>query len=173
MEKLTNTCDLATWKMEYARELAEIANNLKVKRYLRDAFPHPYALKDAQDFIAKALKAEDGFYFCIQAGGNLTGSISVRPRADVERFSGEIGYFIAEEYWGRGIATEAIRAMTHIAIKQYGLHRLFALIDAPNQASARACEKAGYTFEARLKDAVFKNDQFYDQMIYAFVDSND
>ena len=169
MEIQLTTCRLALWRPEFAGELAIQANNPKVKRNLRDAFPHPYTLEHARDFIDLAIKGADGVYRCIQVQGHVAGSITFRPRQDIERHSAEMGYFVGEEYWGRGIAPEALRAMTDLAINLHGLHRLFALIDEGNQASMRACEKAGYAFEARLKQAVYKRGQFLDQFVYAFV----
>jgi ribosomal-protein-alanine N-acetyltransferase len=169
MEIQLTTCRLALWREEFAEEIARQGNNPNIKRYLREAFPSPYRLEHAKEFIARGIKGEDGVYRCILVEGKPAGSISFRPRADIERFSAELGYWLGEEYWGRSIAPEAIRGMTEMAIMYHGLHRLFALIDEGNHGSMRACEKAGYTFEARLKEAVFKRGKFLDQMVYAYV----
>ena len=99
--------------------------------------------------------------------GEAVGGIGFTPQHDVERRSAEIGYWLAEEFWGRGIATEALIAVTEYAFANFDLCRLYAHVFDWNGASARVLEKAGYEFEGRLKKSVTKNGQIIDQLMYA------
>jgi RimJ/RimL family protein N-acetyltransferase len=88
---------------------------------------------------------------------------------DVERVSAEIGYWLAEPFWGRGIATEAVVAVTQYAIATHRITRVFALPFASNAASCRVLEKAGYALEGRLRRSAIKDGKIVDQMQYAFI----
>ena len=87
---------------------------------------------------------------------------------DVERVSAEIGYWLGEPFWGRGIVTEALIAVTRYAIATHGLTRVFAVPFASNTASCRVLEKAGYVLEGRLRRSAIKDGQIIDQLQYAF-----
>ena len=165
-----STCTLRGWRESDAAEAAKHANNPRVKRFLRDRFPHPYTEQHALDFIAKMLdgkEAEVGL--CITWNDKCIGSISFRPQGDMSRYSAEIGYWLSEEYWGRGIATEAVQATSTLAMEAYGMHRLFGLVDEGNLASQRVLLKAGYTAEARLRHHIYKNGHFVDQLVFAYI----
>jgi RimJ/RimL family protein N-acetyltransferase len=97
------------------------------------------------------------------------GGIGFTVQPDVAHRSAEIGYWLGEKFWGRGIATEALKAVTEYAFANYDLCRLYAHVFDWNPASARVLEKAGYRFEGRLKKSVTKNGQTIDQLIYAMV----
>ena len=98
-----------------------------------------------------------------------SGSVGFVLRTDVERVSAEIGYWLAEPFWGRGITTEALIALTKYAIGTHGLTRIYALPFAWNVASCRVLEKAGYVLEARLRRSAIKDGQITDQMQYAYI----
>lgn len=153
-----------------APSLARHANNRKVWLQLRDGFPHPYTVGDAEAFIAKVL-APPGppTIFAIEIEGEAAGAIGYFPRTDVERISAEMGYWIAEPFWGRGIATEAIRALTAWAIETHSLLRVYALPYANNPASCRALQKAGFECEGRLRSSAIKDGKVLDQFLYAYV----
>jgi RimJ/RimL family protein N-acetyltransferase len=149
--------------------LADHANNQKIWLNLRDAFPHPYTKSHARDFIRSVRQREPETVFAIDVGGEAVGSIGFVLHSDVERVSAEIGYWLAEPFWGRGIMTEALAAMTTYAIATHGLTRVYALPFAWNAASCRVLEKAGYVLEARLRRSAIKNGTITDQMQYAFI----
>jgi RimJ/RimL family protein N-acetyltransferase len=145
------------------------ANNVKIASNLRDRFPHPYTRRDAREFIRSAQNTTPETFFAIVSEGAAVGSIGFVLRPDVERVSAEIGYWLGEAYWGRGLATEALRAVTGYAIAEHGLTRIFALPFAHNLASVRVLEKAGYVLEARLRRSAIKHGVIVDQLQYAFV----
>jgi len=162
-------CTLRPWHPADADSLVHHANNRKVWLSMRDGFPHPYTLSDALDWIARARAARPVTSFAIVVSGNVVGSLGFELRTDVERYSAEIGYWLGEEFWGRGIATAALKTATAYALKAYKLNRIYALPFSENRASIRVLEKAGYRREGVLRRSAFKNGQFLDQAIYAFV----
>jgi ribosomal-protein-alanine N-acetyltransferase len=162
------TCQVRSWRLDDAAVMAGYANNRKIWRNLRDAFPHPYTLDDAKRFIDLALEDDSRTFLCITRDDQPIGSIGFTAKQDVERFSAEIGYWLAEPFWGQGITTEALRAVTGHAMVEHGLHRLYATPFAWNKASARVLEKAGYVLEGRLRCSAFKEGQLVDQLMYAF-----
>ena len=166
--KLTR-CDVRSWKLSDIDSLVASANNRKIWMNLRDAFPYPYTPRDAREFIRAVRQRTPETTFAIAVGDRAVGSIGYVLHSDVERVSAEIGYWLAESCWGRGIVTEALSAVTRYAIETHGLTRIFAVPFAWNTASCRVLEKAGYVLEARLRRSAIKNGQLIDQLQYAFV----
>jgi RimJ/RimL family protein N-acetyltransferase len=163
------TCEVRSWKMSDADTLPTYANNRKIWLNLRDRFPHPYTRRDAVDFIRYARAQRPETAFAIAVAGEAAGGIGFLLNGDVERVSAEIGYWLGEPFWGRGIATEALVAVTRHAIEAHGLTRLYALPFAENTASCRVLEKAGYVLEARLRRSAIKDGRIGDQLQYAFI----
>jgi len=164
-----NTCVVRSWRTSDAEPLARHANNRKIWINLRDAFPHPYTARDARDFIRSVVRRTPETLFAIAVGDEPVGGIGFVLHQDVERVSAEIGYWLAEPFWGRGIATEALAAVTRYAIETHALTRIYAVPFAWNAASCRVLEKAGYVLEARLRNSAVKDGQLIDQMQYAFI----
>src|SRR5439155_7141617 len=133
---------------------------------LRDAFPHPYTTRDARDFIKSVGQRAPETLFAITVDGEPVGGIGFVLHPDVERVSAEIGYWLAEPFWGRGIATEALVAVTAHAMQTHGLTRVFAVPFAWNAASCRVLEKAGYVLEGRLRKSAIKDGRITDQLQY-------
>lgn len=156
-----------------APSLARHANNRKVWLNLRDRFPHPYTLRDAVSFIERVQEQSPPTVWAIEVAGAAAGTIGIMPRSDIERVSAEIGYWIGEPYWGRGIMTEALQAVTEWTVKEFQLTRIDALPFATNAASCRVLEKAGYVCEGRLRKSAIKDGQVVDQFMYAYVTGND
>lgn len=158
------------WRPDDAATLARLADDRGVWLGLRDLFPHPYQLADAHRFIAFAAAMSPVTYFAIEVDGALAGGIGYTPRTDVERVGAEVGYWLGREFWGRGIATAALRLLTgHAFAAQPELQRLFAVPFAANAASARVLEKAGYTREGVLRRSVIKDGSVQDQFMYAIL----
>jgi len=158
-----------SWRLDDEVALARHANNRKIWRNLRDGFPHPYTREDARRFIAYALSQNPETVFCIAtAEGEAIGGIGFRLHEDVERISAEIGYWLAEDYWGRGITTAALRAITDYAMRKHDLRRVYAVPFAWNEASFRVLEKAGFVCEGRMCCSALKEGQVIDQLLYAF-----
>ncbi|HWW82225.1 MAG TPA: GNAT family N-acetyltransferase [Vicinamibacterales bacterium] len=166
--KLTR-CDVRSWKLSDIDSLVASANNRKIWMNLRDAFPYPYTPRDAREFIRAVRQRTPETTFAIAVGDRAVGSIGYVLHSDVERVSAEIGYWLAESCWGRGIVTEALSAVTRYAIETHGLTRIFAVPFAWNTASCRVLEKAGYVLEARLRQSAIKDGRLTDQLQYAFI----
>lgn len=164
-----STCEIRSWKTADADSLARHANNKKIAINLRDRFPHPYTRRDAREFIktARARMPETAFALVVEDAA--VGGIGFILQPDIERVSAEIGYWLGEAYWGRGIATEALQALTTYAIARHGLTRLYARVAPWNAASCRVLEKAGYTIEATLRRSAIKDGVVSDQLQYALI----
>ena|SRR5579871_6248731 len=166
--RLTNAA-IRSWQIADAESLVLHANNRNISRNLRDRFPFPYTFNDAKAFISFALNQKPETVFAIAVDGSAVGGIGLMLHDDVERVAAEIGYWLAEPFWGRGIMSEAVRAMTQYAIRTHQLTRVYALPFEWNRASCRVLEKAGYTLEGRLRRSAIKNGRVIDQFLYAFV----
>ena len=169
MELTLKTCAVRSWRTSDTDSLLRHANNYKIWVNLRDAFPHPYTRQDARAYIRSVRDRVPETTFAIVVDGEAVGSIGFVLRHDVERVSAEIGYWLAEPFWGRGITTEALVAVTAFAIDTHGLTRIYALPFAWNIGSCRVLEKAGYVLEARLRQSAIKDGKITDQMQYAFI----
>lgn len=163
------TCTIRSWEWRDREAIVRYANNRKVSINLRDRFPYPYTDRDARNWLEAVIDAEPETTFAIDVAGEAVGGIGYTMQYDVDRRSAEIGYWLGEEFWGRGIATEAVIAVTDHAFANHDLCRLYAHVFAWNPASARVLEKAGYAFEGRLRKSVTKEGQTIDQLIYAMI----
>lgn len=162
-------CGVRSFRDADASEIARHANNRKVWLQLRDRFPHPYTIDNARDFIRFTRAEDPETAFAITVNDLPAGVIGVVLRDDVERCSAEIGYWLGEEYWGRGIATRALAGFTPFAFSAYALERLYALPLASNTASCRVLEKAGYRLEGRMRRSAIKDGLVQDQFLYAIL----
>jgi [ribosomal protein S5]-alanine N-acetyltransferase len=164
---------LRPWNIKDARELALIANNKKIADNLRDVLPNPYSYKDAIDWLNLILP--ENFpprFFAITIHGRLAGSIALVTKSDIYRKNFEIGYFLSEEFWGKGIATRAIRAITDYAFRDFDIVRIYAEVFSDNTGSRRALEKAGYILEATIRKNIIKNEIIKDSCIYSILREN-
>lgn len=136
---------------------------------MRDAFPRPFTIERAREFIASARAAKPETRLAIEVDGAAVGGIGIALHSDIERVSAELGYWLGESFWGRGIMSEAVRAMTRHAVETFQLTRVFAVPFESNVASHRLLEKAGYLLEGRLRRCAIKEGKVIDQLLYAFV----
>ena len=169
MKLALRTCTVRSWDPRDLASLVEHANNRRIWLNLRDRFPHPYTRQDGLEFLKQARSAAPETFFAIDVDGAAVGGIGFVLQPDVERVSAEIGYWLGESFWGKGIASEALAAVTKHAITTFGLTRLFALPFASNTASSRVLEKCGYVLEARLVRSAIKNGAIIDQLQYAYL----
>lgn len=160
--------EIRSWETRDLDSLVLHANNRKIWLNLRDRFPHPYSRRDGAGFIRLARTATPETFFAIAVDGAAVGGIGFVLQKDVERVSAEVGYWLGEAFWGRGIMSEALPAITRLAIEHHGLTRVFALPFAHNTASCRVLEKSGYVLEARLRRSAIKDGEIVDQCQYAF-----
>lgn len=168
MEVKLTRCTIRDWRLDDAGSLAKHANNRRVWLTLRDRFPHPYTIEDARNFLERATtqKGPERFY-CIEIDGSAVGGIGITLGEDVYRHTAEFGYWLAEEFWGKGIMTEAVTAFVEHCFDNFPLNRIHASAYANNPASARVLEKADFIFEGRLQKNVFKDGQILDSLLYA------
>lgn len=164
------SCVLRPFVAADAPSIALHANDRDVWLNLRDRFPHPYSLADAEGWIAAVAARPVQTSFGIDVDGNGVGSISLMLHDDIERKSAEIGYWLGRAAWGRGIASDAVRAVTQYAFEQLGMHRVFAVPFATNAASCRVLEKAGYVREGFMRRSAIKDGVVLDQVLYATYD---
>lgn len=160
-------CTLRPWRLDDADALVRHANNISIARQLRDRFPHPYTRGAALAFLRYATSSERPANLAIEVNGEAVGGVGYVPGTDVERYSAEVGYWLGESLWGRGIATGALMLLTAHVFESEDLLRCFALPFADNAGSIRVLEKAGYTLEGILKSSSVKYGKRRDQAIYA------
>ncbi|TAL60506.1 MAG: N-acetyltransferase [Bacteroidetes bacterium] len=168
MEIFFEGISLRPWSIRDAGQLAHIADNKDIADNLRDGFPNPYSLKDAKNWLKMILP--ENFpprFFAITIDKQLVGSIGIVSKSDIYRKNFEIGYFLAKEYWGRGIMTRAIKAATSYAFNEFDIVRVYAEPFADNNGSRKALEKSGFTLEATLRRNVIKNGIIKDSCIYS------
>jgi RimJ/RimL family protein N-acetyltransferase len=144
-----------------------MGNNPKIAANLRDIFPSPYRAEDGVNFIKRVRQNEPQSVFGICIGGRLCGVIGVYRGQDVERKSAEIGYWIGEEFWGRGIASAAVEQMVQYAFENFDFNRIFGGCFEKNDVSMRVLEKNGFQKEGIFRKGVFKNGEFFDMHIFS------
>jgi RimJ/RimL family protein N-acetyltransferase len=157
------------WAIEDAPAIVRYANNCKVAMWLRDRFPSPYTAADANAFLAVVCRQDPRTVFAIATRDGAIGGIGLDFGDDVHRFAAELGYWLGEPFWGRGIMTDAVRLFTAWAFENLEIHRVFAAVFDGNDASVRVLEKAGFEREGRLRAGAFKNGRILDQLLYAKV----
>jgi [ribosomal protein S5]-alanine N-acetyltransferase len=172
MEIIFEGITLRPWLIEDVPALAKLANNKKIADNIRDSFPYPYSLKDARKWIRSVLPILPHCNFAILSGNEIVGNIGLVTKENIYRKNIEIGYFISEQYWGRGFATLGIKAITSYAFNNFGVIRVYAEVFSDNIGSRRALEKAGFIHEATLKNAIIKNDEIKDSCIYSVLKEN-
>ena len=162
-----NGIRLRNFKENDSGRLLELANNEKISQNLRDGFPHPYTLKDAESFIQKCMVQDPVTTFAIDYNGEHVGNIGLSIGMDIYRKSAEIGYFIGEPYWNKGIATMAVSLITEFGFAELGLVRIYAGVFEYNPASMHVLEKCGFRKEAIHEKAICKKDQIWDEHLFA------
>lgn len=154
------------WKQTDAQKLAYYADNPRIAAGMRDLFPSPYTLDDAKRFIAMASGPSENLMLAIEVEGEAAGGIGIHPLNDVYRNTAEIGYWLAEPFWGKGIATSAVRALVPVAFERFAFLRLQAGIFSGNPASMRVLEKNGFVKEAVHRNAITKDSRVMDEVLY-------
>ena len=137
--KLQGTrCALRPWRLDDAESLVRHANNINVARQLRDRFPNPYSRANASAFLKAATSAPEPSNLAIEVDSQAIGAIGYVSGIDVERYSAEIGYWLGEAYWGKGIATEALMLMTGHVFEVMNMLRLYSHAMTVYQTTDRA-----------------------------------
>ena len=157
---------LREWNEADLDNLVKYANNFNIAKWLTNGFPHPYTYEDGKAFLSMFAKDKPAKVFAIEVNGNAVGSIGIFPQTDIHEKNAEMGYWLAEEYWGKGIMLKAIQEIVDYGFQTFDIIRIFARPFSTNLKSQRVLEKAGFVCEARLKNALFKNGEFIDELIY-------
>ena len=148
--------------------LVKYANNPKIANNLSDGFPHPYSVEAGKKFIAMATSKDPVHVLAIEINGQAAGGIGVHQRDNIHRLNAELGYWLAEDYWGKGVISKAIPMMLAYAFKNFPIERIFAIPYPHNIASEKALIKSGFVKEAHIKDKLIKNNVVMDEITYAF-----
>lgn len=165
-----NTYKLREWRMSDAESLAVNANNINIWNNLRDFFPYPYSVKDGEEFIAMiSNKPKPATNLAIEVDKEAVGGIGIVLNSDVERITAEIGYWLGEKYWGRGIMTSIVKEMTDYVFANFPVIKIYAPVFDFNAPSQRVLEKAGFKKEAILKQAAIKNGRIIDLHYYGLI----
>ena len=147
--------------------LVKYANNYNIAKFLTNQFPHPYTDEDGRKFISNVANNDPINVFAIEVNGEAAGAIGIFPQTDIHEKTAEMGYWLAELFWGNGIITRAIGEMVEYGFETFDVTRIVARPFSTNLASQRVLEKAGFVCEARLKNAVYKNGKYMDELIFA------
>ncbi len=157
---------LRRWKWSDKQSLVHHANNLKIARYMRNGFTHPYTEDTADGFLGVMADNKDAHVFAIVIGGQAVGGIGLHPLQDIHCRNAEIGYWLNEEFWDRGIITNAVIEIADYGWKHLDVDRIFASVFGSNIGSQHVMMKAGFILEATLNKTVFKMGEYEDELIY-------
>lgn len=163
--------ELKKWDISDAEALAHIISNKKILDNLRDGIPYPYTVQDARDFILSMLDSDenDTFAFAVTLNGQVIGSIGAFRQSNIHRQTAELGYYLSEEYWGRGIMTEAVKQLCRYVFTNTDILRIYAEPFAYNSGSLRVLEKAGFQYEGTLRSNAVKNGRILDMKLYSIL----
>ena len=164
-------CEIRKWKLSDAKDLAVVLSNKKIQDNLRDGLPYPYLEQDGIDYISSMLSAneDETFAFAITLDDKAIGSIGVFRQQNIHRQTAEMGYYIAEEHWGKGIMTDAVNQICDYVFKNSDILRIYAEPFACNTGSCRVLEKAGFQYEGTLRNNAVKNGKILDMKMYSLL----
>lgn len=164
-------CKIRQWRIDDAQCLCETINNKKIQDNLRDGIPFPYTIRSAEEFITAMLNSDKDktYAFAITIEDKAVGSIGVFRKDNIHRRTAEIGYYIAEPYWGQGFGTSAVKQMCQYVFEHTDIIRIFAEPYAYNIASCRILEKSGFVCEGVLRKNAVKNGKILDMKMYSLV----
>ena len=162
-------CVLRAWRQEDAAALADLLSNRRVQDMLRDGIPYPYTMADARRFIQEMLSADPHavYPFAITADGKLAGSIALYRQSNIHFYTGELGYYLGQPFWGKGLGTAAVGQFCQHIFAHTDILRIFAEPFAHNAASCRILEKNGFLCEGVLRSNAVKNGMVLDMKLYA------
>lgn len=143
-------CKIRKWKLSDAKDLASVISNKKIQDNLRDGLPYPYTEQDATDYISAMLSEDENktLAFAITIDNKAIGSIGAFRQKNIHRHTAEIGYYIAEEYWGKGLMTEAVKQICSYIFDKSNIVRIYAEPFSYNKASCRVLEKRDFYMKA-------------------------
>jgi ribosomal-protein-alanine N-acetyltransferase len=157
------------WRRDDLDSLLRYANNEKIAANLRDQFPHPYTRREGIEYLNYVRAMDVPTSFAVEFGGEAVGGIGFKRGSDIARLSMEMGYWLGEPFWGRGLTTRGVTAASDWAFDNYKVVRIFAMAFAQNLASIRVLEKSGFECEGTMRRSAIKNGVILDQLLYAKV----
>lgn len=168
------TCQIRPWRLTDAPDLAAALSNRKIQENLRDGPPYPYTVQDAREYISGMLCADETktFAFAVTVQDKAIGSIGVFRGENIHRQTAELGYYLAEEYWGNGLMAQAVRQVCSHVFANSDILRIYAEPFSRNTASCRVLEKAGFAYEGTLRQNAVKNGEVLDMKMYALLKGN-
>jgi RimJ/RimL family protein N-acetyltransferase len=169
LKPMKELIELRPWTIADLDNLIKYANNIHIAQNLTNAFPHPYTKTAGEKFIEMANSSSPVSIFAICINHEAIGGIGVHPQQDIHQKSAELGYWLAEPYWGKGIMSTAVKQMITFAFNNFDINRLYARPFSSNIGSQKVLKKCGFTLEARLKKSIYKNGIFLDELIYSIV----
>jgi ribosomal-protein-alanine N-acetyltransferase len=172
MDLIDSNIMLREFRDSDIEELAELCNNKKVWDNLRDYIPFPYTENDAKEFINFCKNESPQQTFAIEFNEKFVGCIGLVKQPDIYKLTAEIGYWIGEPYWGKGIATKAVRLITDYGFNKLELVRIYTGVVDYNKASQRVLEKSGFIMDCIFEKSIFKNNQIYDEYRYGLINKN-
>ncbi len=157
---------LRPWSFSDIEALIEYANNFNIAKYMRNVFPYPYTKEEGMKFIEMTHQHNPRKIFTIDIDGKASGGIGIFPQEDIMCKNAELGYWLAEPFWSKGIITKAIIEMMDYGFKTFDISRIYAIPFGSNIASQRALEKAGFKLEGKFEKTIYKNGEYHDELIY-------
>lgn len=158
---------LRPWTLNDLDSLVKYADNWNIAKFLTDAFPHPYTNESGKFYIDLVSKNEPQTIFAIDVNGEAVGSIGIYLQSDVHKKNAELGYWLAEPFWGKGLVTQAVKKIVEYSFQTFEIERIFARPFGTNLASQNVLEKAGFKLEAHFEKTIFKNGEYLDELVYA------
>lgn len=166
---MTENISLRLWEISDINDLIEYANNPNIAQNMTNAFPHPYTKEAGLKFIEIAQSHSPAQVFAICVNNHAVGAIGVHPQQDIHEKCAELGYWLAESFWGKGIMSWTVKQMIAYAFQNFDIVRLYARPFSSNEGSQKVLEKCGFNLEARLKKSIYKNGTYLDELIYSIV----
>ena len=158
---------LRPWKISDLDNLVKYANNWNIAKNMTDQFPFPYSEKDGKAFIEMATKDDPIHIFAIDIDGQAVGGIGIHPQNDIHRKNAELGYWLAEPFWGQGVISNAIKLIVDFAFETYAINRVFARPYGTNIASQKVLEKNNFVLEGKFDQVLIKDNLLLDELVYA------
>ncbi len=158
---------LRPWHTNDLIDLVHFANNPRIANNLTDAFPHPYTEQDGIEFINMATNDRPTLIFAIEVDGKAAGGIGLHQQTDLKKRNMELGYWLADIHWGKGIMSAAVKEMVEYGFKTFKINRIYARPFGTNMGSQRVLQKAGFTLEGTFEKALYKKGEYIDELIYA------
>ena len=158
---------LRPWDLNDVESLVKYAGNYNIAKYMTNRFAHPYSREDGENFIKMAMEQNPTQIFAIEINGEACGGIGLHLQDDIYLKNAELGYWLGEPHWGKGVITKAINQMVEYGFDTFDINRIFARPFGSNIGSQRVLEKVGFILEASLEKTLFKNGKYLDELVYA------